>query len=205
MASLLHWAFAPGLKFEELVHSRFGSLVHFSPSLGTKEFFLVVSFSSASFPLTVESVGIVLQCCIGGLAQGFNVHQLAKQNFHFSVASNRVGHFVYGLKDRIWPNFGCHFRLFKDYVDYSLDDLSWHWDREIPEVSSRSHMVIKSSLDFLSDCARGDVSSASELQKFGFNMSNVGYLGGSHQDHLVTDSNTINFGSFKEKINLNVS
>lgn len=78
MAYLLHWDLNPGRKVADQVRSRFGSTVHFSPSRDTKEFFLVVSFSSVSFPLSVDSVGLVLQCCIGGSALGFNVQQLGK-------------------------------------------------------------------------------------------------------------------------------
>jgi hypothetical protein len=41
---LFHWDFSPGLAVEDQVRRRFGSSVHFSPSLGHREFFLVVSF-----------------------------------------------------------------------------------------------------------------------------------------------------------------
>ena len=71
MYALLHWDFSPGLAVADQVRYKFGSEVHFSPSPGSKEFFLVASFYSASFPLAEESVGVALQCCIGGDAQGF--------------------------------------------------------------------------------------------------------------------------------------
>ena len=109
MESLIHWDFSPGLALADQVRCRFGSSVHFSPSSSSKEFFLVVSFSSASFPLSEELVVLALQCCIGGDHKGFKVFQLSDRRFRFSVASNRVGHFIYGLKDRIWPDFVCHF------------------------------------------------------------------------------------------------
>jgi hypothetical protein len=73
----------------------------------------VVSFSSACFDLSEESVGLVLQCVLGGDSLGFRVFQLSDRRFRFSVASNKVGHFVYGLKDRVWPDFVCHFSLFR--------------------------------------------------------------------------------------------
>ena len=112
MDSLLHWDFHPGLVVEDQVRRRFRSSVHFSADGGTKEFFLVASFSSASFPLNCSSVALALQCCIGGLASGFNVLHLGDRNFRFLVASNKVGHFIYQLRDRIWPDFICHFNLF---------------------------------------------------------------------------------------------
>ena len=104
MEGLLDWDFSPGQAVEAQVRARFGSTVHFSPYATAKEFFLVVAFSSASFTLSVESVGLALQCCIGGSDSGFNVKHLVGRQFRFSVASNKVGHFIYGLKDRVWPS-----------------------------------------------------------------------------------------------------
>src|SRR4051794_17326155 len=108
MNSLPHWDFHPVLVVENQVRRRFLSLVHFYGENGTKEFFLVASFSSISFPLNCSSVALTLQCCIGGLASSFNVLHLGDGNYRFSVASNKVGHFIYQLKDRIWPDFICH-------------------------------------------------------------------------------------------------
>jgi hypothetical protein len=113
MEALLHWDFSPGLAVEAQVRRQFFSLVNFSPSLKTKEFFLVVSFLSACFPLNEESVGVVLQCCLGGDCIKFNVCQLSDHRFHFLVASNRVDHFIYGFHDRVWPDFVYHFSLYR--------------------------------------------------------------------------------------------
>ncbi|KAF6988046.1 hypothetical protein CFC21_005632 [Triticum aestivum] len=107
MEGLLHWDFNPGLALAEQVRRRFGETVHFSPSCKTKEFFLVVSFSSASFPLNEESVGVALQCCIGGHHLGFKVSKIFEKSFRFSVVGNKVGHFIHGLKDHTWPDFIC--------------------------------------------------------------------------------------------------
>lgn len=110
----------------------------------------MVSFSSASFPLTVESVGIAPHCCIGGISSGFNVIRLNPRLFRFSVADNKVGHFIYGLKDRIWPDFICHFHLFNGrFAKAFYHDSSWHADEELTELSGRRPVAIKSSLGFL--------------------------------------------------------
>mgnify|MGYP006961251905 CR=1 FL=1 len=100
MESLLHWDFSPGLAIESQVRDKFQSTVHFSPAnpRSAKEFFLVVSFSSASFPLTEESVALALQSCIGGISSGFRLLRLSDHRFRFSVASNRVGHFSMVLR-----------------------------------------------------------------------------------------------------------
>ena len=76
MEGLLHWDFSPGLAVADQVRRRFGSSVHFSPDGPTKDFFLVVYFSSASFSLSEESVAIALQCFIGGLTSGLNVQHI---------------------------------------------------------------------------------------------------------------------------------
>ena len=137
MEGLLHWDFAPGLPLADQVRRKFGSTVHFSPSRDAKEFFLVVSFSSASFPLTNDSVGLALQCCIGGICSGFKVVALSSRSFRFSVANNKVGHFIYGLKDRVWPDFVCHFHLFNGRFAKRFSASHWHADQELVEVLDR--------------------------------------------------------------------
>ena len=113
MDVLLLWDFLPGKALAAQVRRKFNSDVHFSPSASTKEFFLVASFSYSSFSLTEDSVGLALECCLGGYAAGFCVRKLSDRNFRFSVASNKVGHFIYSLRDRIWPDFHCAFSLFR--------------------------------------------------------------------------------------------
>lgn len=169
MDGLLHWDFHPGLAVEAQVRRRFKTQVHFSPSLPTKKFFLVASFSKVSFPLSPTSVGLALQCCIGGIAASFRVIQLGDRNFRFSVASNRVGHFIYGLRDRLWPDFVCHFRIFKpNSLDFLVNDDLWHADNEIEGVSARKPMAISSKLAFLHHSATLDKSNSSVvLNKFG--------------------------------------
>ena len=177
MESLIHWDFSPGLALVDQVRCCFGSSVPFSPSSSSKEFFLVVSFSSAAFALTEESVGLALQCCIGGDHKGFKVFQLSDRRFRFSVASNRVGHFIYGLKDRIWPNFVCHFSLFRGIhpkiSGFYNSDHQWSSNIENVDVSQRSPTNFQPSLDFLAKSSLNDQSdsSSAELAKFGFSKS----------------------------------
>ena len=119
----------------------------FSTSRAAKEFFLVASFSSASFPLTVESVGIALQCCTGGYRVGLNVVQISPHAFRFSVANNKVGHFIYSLKDRVWPDFVCHFHLFNGRFNRAPVAASyWHADEELLDISKRNPIMIKTHL-----------------------------------------------------------
>lgn len=93
---------------------------------------------------------------------------LEGRNFRFSVASNHVGHYIYGLKDRIWPYFIYHFHLYKPEAwSFSMDDLFWHCDKEIFEIAARTPIAVKTKLDFLKHSAIGDSSSSKELAKFG--------------------------------------
>jgi hypothetical protein len=102
MDCLLHRDFASGLAIEAEVPRCFGSSVQFSSSQGGTKFFSVVSFLSASFPLSEEFVGLSHQSCIVGDHKGFIIYQLSDRRLCFLVASKKVGHFIYGLRDRIW-------------------------------------------------------------------------------------------------------
>jgi hypothetical protein len=179
MDGLLHWDFSPGLAVEAQVRRQFGSSVHFSPSSSAKEFFLVVSFSSASFDLNEDTVGWALQSCIGGDHSGFKVYQLSDRRFRFSVASNKVGHFIYGLRDRIWPDFVCHFTLFRGWhpsVSGFVHDKHYVWRPSSQDlvVAQRSPTKFQPNLNVLVESAKKDRSSASELAKFGFSFNTEG-------------------------------
>jgi hypothetical protein len=140
----------------------------------------VVSFSSASFSLTEESVGLALQCCIGGDRLGFRVFKLSDQRFCFSVTSNKVGHFIYGLKDHIWPDFVCHFSLFRGVHPrksgfYHDSDYSWSSVDQNIVVAQRSPTKLHTNLSFLKESTLFEDSSHStlELAKFGFDRAQI--------------------------------
>lgn len=111
-------------------------------------------------------MALALQCCIGGSNNGFRVMQL---RFRFSLASNRVGHFIYWLRDRVWPDFVCHFHLFRG-KPHLLDEsvVAWHADCVLPEISARKPMASRPNLKFLCESAALDHSCCSKLAKFGF-------------------------------------
>lgn len=111
----------------------------------------MVSFSFATFPLSEESVALALQCCLGGDHSGFRVLKLSDRRFRFSVASNRVGHFVYGLRDRIWPDFICHFKLFHGDYSAAVDDAANYWlsSKFSDSVSPGRSVAVRYNLNFL--------------------------------------------------------
>jgi hypothetical protein len=97
------------------------------------------------------------------------------------VASNKVGHFIYGLRDRIWPDFVCHFSLFKGvhpsisgFQHSGLHDglqsgsQSWRATDQNLVVAQRAPTLFQPNLDILIASAKRDFSSAKELAKFGF-------------------------------------
>jgi hypothetical protein len=143
---------------------------------------LVASFRYSSFPLSEESVGVALECCLGGSASGFRVVMLSDKRFRFSVASNKVGHFIYSLRERCWPDFHCLFSLFRGdgfaacYVPKTnvvVPDLNAAWssnghlsnvDQSAPPEHNL-HLAISPKLDILKEKAF-DGSSSKELAKF---------------------------------------
>lgn len=73
MAALSCLDFRPGLEFQDLVFSRFGPHAHVSSSSPSDDFFLVVSFYRSAIRLDVDSVALILQSMLGGLAHDFRV------------------------------------------------------------------------------------------------------------------------------------
>lgn len=130
--------------------------------------------SSAPFDLSEESVVVALQCYIGGSSPGFWVSRISDHKFRFSVASNKVEHFIYKLYDRIWPDFVCHFLLFKPSVVDHIPS-SWEDDEAIQANSVVCPMAIKPNLHALRISAQNDSSSSKELVKFG--LSREGFAG----------------------------
>jgi hypothetical protein len=208
MDALLHWDFSPCQAVVDQVRRCFGCSVHFSPSPLAKALFLVVSFSSASSPPNKESVGLALQRCIGGVCSSLRVFRLSDRRFRFSVFSNKVGHFIYGLKDRIWPDFICHFSLFRgdtSGIFFTSGKSSWSSNSHNVEVAQRSPTRFNPSLHVLIDSAARDPhSSAKELSKFGFPSNGVKIL--DHSSDIPTpqrmNSSLLSFGRFSSQIDV---
>ena len=62
----------------------------------------------------LSSRGGICWYCFAMLSWGFKFWfaKIMDRSFRFSIASYKVGHFIYGLKDRVWPDFVYHFHLF---------------------------------------------------------------------------------------------
>lgn len=90
------------------------------------------------------------------------------RSFRFSVANNSVGHFICRLKDRIWPDFVCHFHLFNGrFAKAPIFESCWHADTELSDISDHRPIALKSTLGFLRSGSKLAPSSEAALSKFG--------------------------------------
>ncbi|TVU04267.1 hypothetical protein EJB05_50163, partial [Eragrostis curvula] len=109
MAGLSDLDFSPGLDLQRKIADRFGTSVSpSSPSLG---FILVASFSRSALRINVDSVGLVLQSCLGGSAADFRVQFLKDWCFRFEVHSKAVGFLINSLRSFSCQLFAIHFTL----------------------------------------------------------------------------------------------
>ena len=110
MVGLSDLDFQPGLGLEKLVSQRFGSPVSPPPS-HSNGFLLVANFGRSAVRLNVDSVGLILQSCIGGVAKDFQVMHLSRWMYRFSISRKEVGFLIYKFKSFICKNFAVFFFL----------------------------------------------------------------------------------------------
>jgi len=94
MVGLSDLYFDPGAKFEDLVRARFGCSVSPTSDSPLPEFYLVTSFGRSTVRLNADSIGLLLQSCLGGVAKDFNVTHLSGWMFKFSVSCKNVGFMI---------------------------------------------------------------------------------------------------------------
>ena len=111
MAGLSDLCFDPRIEFSLSVSQRFGCSVSPSPLLSTLAFLLVASFGRSTVRLNVDSVGLILQACLGGIAKDFRVYHLSGWMFRFSVSCKNVGLMIYKLKSYSCKTFVVLFHL----------------------------------------------------------------------------------------------
>lgn len=97
------------------------------------------------------------------------------------MASNKVGHFIYKLYDRVWPYFICRFHLHKPShgasgsLGVAPSELISQEEHVARETPAHLRLAIKPDLRILESNANGDVSASKELAKFGFSrIDNAG-------------------------------
>lgn len=112
-------SFATGLKLQEEIRLNLGLPVS-NPALGRDSFMLVVAFGRCKFQLSPDSVGLMLQATIGGVASDFRVLLLRDHVFRFTVSCKPVGFFIsrlisfecdlFKLSFHLWGNGGPNWR-----------------------------------------------------------------------------------------------
>jgi len=111
MAGLSDLCFDPGIKFASLVKDRFGCSVSPTSAFSSGAFHHIMSFGRSALHLNVDSVGLILQACLGGIAKNFNVFHLLGWMFNFSVSCKNVGIMIYKLKSFSYKYFAAFFHL----------------------------------------------------------------------------------------------
>lgn len=101
----------PGAKFASVVRQRFNCSVSPTVPLSSSVFHLVDSFGRSAIRLNEDSVGLILQSCLGGIAKDFNVFHLSDWMFSFSVSGKKVGFMIHRLKHFSCKSFAIFFRL----------------------------------------------------------------------------------------------
>ena len=111
MAGLSDLCFDPGIKFASLVKDRFGCSVSPTSAFSSGAFHHIMSFGRSALCLNEDSVGLILQACLGGIAKKFNVFHLLGSMFSFSVSCKNVGIMIYKLKSFSYKYFAAFFHL----------------------------------------------------------------------------------------------
>ena len=111
MAGLSDLSIDPGVEFAKLVSQRFGysvcPTIPFSPSA----FHQVVSFVRSAVRLNEDSMGLILQACLGGVAMDINIFHLSGWMYSFSVSCKNVGIMIHKLKSSVLLQDFCHLLL----------------------------------------------------------------------------------------------
>lgn len=95
---------------EKLVSQSFSSPVS-PPHSQSNSFLLVASFGRSAVRLNVDSVGLILQTCLGGVAKDFQVIHLSGWMYRFSISCKEVGFLIYKLRSFICKLFAIFFFL----------------------------------------------------------------------------------------------
>ncbi|TVT98028.1 hypothetical protein EJB05_56697, partial [Eragrostis curvula] len=123
--------FRPGVGVQSAILDRLDSHLNFKPGSGQSEFLLVVSFGRCVFRLTEETVSLILQATIGGVAADFRPAQLDDRVFRFSVSSKAVGFHIYNLKSFECKQYKLHFHLWgSGGASWSQESINFNKEEE---------------------------------------------------------------------------
>lgn len=144
--------FDPGTKFQELVHQCFGCPVSPATHFSSFALHLIASFGRLAVRLNEDSIGLLLQSCIGGVTKDFNVFHLSGWMFSFSVSCKNVDFMIHKLKSFSCKSFAIFFFLWegagsnwrKEY-DLWISEQEAEWTTVGSKFSKRSYEEIAKS------------------------------------------------------------
>ena len=114
--------FTVGDDFQHEFRRRFKTEVHHESPSSRNSFFLLATFRRSLVRLTEESVGLILESCLGGHTPFFHVMEMSRNHCRFSVSCKAVGFFVYNLRRVIGSVFDVYFHLWSNGAP--------HWEKE---------------------------------------------------------------------------
>ena len=97
-----------------MVDQRFSCSVSPTSRSSPSNFHLLLSFGRSAIRLNEDSVGLILQACLGGVAKDYNVYYLSGWMFKFTVSCKKVGLMVYKLNNFSCKSFTLFFALWRE-------------------------------------------------------------------------------------------
>lgn len=120
-----------GLNFQRLAFERFSSPVSFTPSFGAHEFFLVACFGRFAICLSEDSIGLMLQSCLGAIDKDFKVLHMSGNMFRFSAFSKDIGFMIYRLHSFKCKSIDMFFALWGDGApNWRPELVNWSYEEE---------------------------------------------------------------------------
>jgi hypothetical protein len=136
------WSFLSGAGVQAVIRNHFGEPVNFYPIHGLREFTLLVSFGRCKYHLTEQSVGLLLQATIGGVAVDFRPQQISDRVFKFVVASKNVGFYIYKLRSYSCDQYKLFFNLWNNGEA--------HWNLEVEKYSKEEEKHFLDTYKYMS-------------------------------------------------------
>ncbi|KQJ81759.1 hypothetical protein BRADI_5g02903v3, partial [Brachypodium distachyon] len=129
----------PDIKLQQELWQRW----HFPitvPASARPDFFMVASFGRCKFRLTPESVGNLLDVCLGGNQVEFRVILLRDRTFRFSVTNKLIGFHIAKLASFTCSNFVVYFHLWGfGGSDYIREFYAWEREEQQLWESPKKH------------------------------------------------------------------
>ncbi|KQK21467.1 hypothetical protein BRADI_1g60941v3 [Brachypodium distachyon] len=124
------------------------------PTSARPDFFMVASFGRCKLRLTPESVGNILNICLGGIPEEFRVTLQRDRTFRFLVTNKLIGFHIANLASFTCSNFVVYFHLW-DFggPDYIKEFHSWEHEEQQSWESPKKFYTIAGEANALANYA----------------------------------------------------